>query len=281
VLNILAATAANAGEPALAAGREPSAAARVVAEVMGALRRTGSEAVTARLAADPAGGIDVIRTAARRGYLDAQVALGQCHLVGWGVPRDPAAAFRWFSLAAHAGSAEAANLVGRCREFGWGTAVDLAQAAACYRHAARAGFAWAQFNYAEMVLAGRSVPADRAEALVWYRRAAASGHAKAMNMLGRYYEEGWEMPADASAAVRWYRASAVAGDCRGQVNLASRLLGEGRIGEAAHWLGKAVEGAHRDLLADLAANLAESPHAPLRELAVRARRRLDGLRQES
>ncbi|MFC7396239.1 tetratricopeptide repeat protein [Chelatococcus sp. GCM10030263] len=277
MLNILAAAAANAGEPALAAGGEPAVAARAVAEVMRALRRSESDAVTARLAADPAGSIDVIRKAARRGYLDAQVALGQCHLVGWGVARDANMAFRWFSLAAHAGSAEAANLVGRCREFGWGTTVDLAQAAACYRHAARAGFPWAQFNYAEMAFAGRGVPADRAEALVWYRRAAASGHAKAMNMLGRYHEEGWEMPADPSAAARWYRASAVAGDCRGQVNLASRLLGEGRIGEAASWLGRAVEGAHRDLLADLAATLAESPHAALRELAERARRMLDAM----
>lgn len=193
-----------------------------------------------------------IEAAASCGMAEAQVLLGQLRLDDGNAPL----ALRWFEAAAGAGHPPAINMVGRCFEKGWGVGPDPAEAARHYRRAAELGLDWGQFNLANLVLYGLGAPRDRPQAFGWYGRAARQGHAKSMNMLGRFHEEGWDRPKDAVQAVTWYQRAAEAGDFRGQFNLATLLVQNGRRAEALCWLNKALASGSPDFLAQAAALLA-------------------------
>ena len=75
--------------------------------------------LAAALQAEPAAWLE---SAARYGFAEAQLRLGQLLLDGEGAPRDPAAALAWFDRAAAQGLPEAMNMAGRCLENGWGGA---------------------------------------------------------------------------------------------------------------------------------------------------------------
>jgi TPR repeat protein len=233
------------------------------------LRAMSAEALQAGLAGSPDEVAGLVAAAARHGLVEAQVLLGQMLLDGQGMARDPAAAFAWFSSAAAAGHGPAINMMGRCHELGWGVAVDHAAAAALYRRAAEGGLDWGQFNLANLLLRGLGVARSRKDALHWLRCAARQGHAKAMNLLGRFHEEGWEMPPDPAAALRWYREAATRGDFRAQFNLATILVQQGEVGQAAIWFHTALNARNPDILA-AAQGLATRHEPALRDVAVRA-----------
>ncbi len=230
--------------------------------------------LAALLDGDPAEAARWLAAAARRGFVEAQLAYAQILLDGRGVARDPAAALAWFSVAASAGSAEAINMVGRCHELGWGVPADAAAAARHYRTAAERGLDWAQYNYANLLARGAGVALDRDEAFAWYRRAALQGHAKAMNQVGRFLEEGWAgNPPDPAAAREWYRRAAEGGDFRGQFNHATVLMQQDRLDEAVPWLRRVTENGTLGVLRSVARALAEHPHPALRAVALDAQRR--------
>jgi len=227
--------------------------------------------VGALLQSDPAAAAQVLWRAACEDNHYAQLLLGQMLLDGDRVERNPREALRWFRRAADAGVAMGMNMVGRCLENGWGAPTDFEQAASWYLRAAEQELDWALYNYAHMLANGRGVARDRAQALQWFKRAAALGHARSMNFIGQYYEFGWEVEADPAAAVDWYRRSAEGGDFRGQCSYASVLTDAGRIDEAAHWLGLAIQTATPAYLEQLAVTLEASPHARLRRIAAEIR----------
>ncbi|HEY0230388.1 MAG TPA: tetratricopeptide repeat protein [Dokdonella sp.] len=207
-----------------------------------------------------------IRAAARAGDVDAQALYAQMFAEGRGVAADAGEAVYWYTLAGNSGHALAMNMVGRCHELGRGTPVNLELAAAWYRKAAQAGLDWGLYNYAQLLRRGQGVKPDRAQALALYRRAAALGHAKSMNLIGRYYDEGWEVERDPAVAIEWYRKAAIGGDFRGQTSYASILAAQGELVAAAQWLRRAATTATPAFLQRLAADLAQSPHAQLREI---------------
>jgi uncharacterized protein len=231
---------------------------------------TPAAKLRARLAGSPAEAARWIEAAARHGFPEAQLMLGQILLDGHGLDRDRAAALRWFRRAAAAGSAEAMNMVGRCHELGWGVTRDPATAASWYRRAAERGLDWGQYNLANRLLRGDGVPRDRRAAFELYRRAAAQGHAKSMNLVGRFLEEGWEMPANPAQALVWYRRSAEAGDFRGQYNLAAALVSVGRHDEARKWFRLAIDSGSPDFLLAASQHLAHREEPYLRDLARQA-----------
>jgi TPR repeat protein len=100
-----------------------------------------------------------------------------------------------------------------------------------------------------------------------------------MNWVGRYYDEGWEVARDTAVALTWYRKSALGGDFRGQASYASMLALQGEIAAAVAWLQRARTTATPVFARQLAADLARSPHAPLREVAAEMEDgfRLDGI----
>jgi len=200
---------------------------------------------------DPRETARLVSAAAKFGFIDAQLILGQMFIDGIGVVRDTAAAYDWFRTAAHAGSPAGKNMVGRCHELGWGVAADAAIAATWYAQSAQAGLDWAQYNLANLYLMGNGVTRDIHQAMEWYRCAAAQGHAKSMNMIGRFFEEGWECSPDISLAFSWYRRAAEAGDFRAQYNLAGMLNQMGRSNEAHFWLERALAAGSSDFIAQI------------------------------
>lgn len=209
-----------------------------------------------------------LRTQARLGDAQAQLALGQLLINGVGTRLDAREALHWFHEAADAGVPMAMNMVGRCHEYGFGIPVDYVQAACWYLRAARHDCDWAVYNYAQLLAHGRGVPRNRAAAFTWFQLAATRGNARAMNFVGLYHEHGWETPVDRQAAFAWYQRSAEGGDYRGQCSYASVLAEQGRIDEALHWLRLAVTTATPRFLGQLATTLASSPYEALRAWAA-------------
>jgi TPR repeat protein len=238
------------------------------------LRALSPNELQGRLAKNPVEAARLISAAARYGFPEAQLMLGQMLLDGIRLDRDHPTAIRWFRRAAEAGSAEAMNMVGRCFELGWGVTADPATAASWYRKAADLGLDWGQYNLANRLLRGDGVPRDRRAALALYRQAAASGHAKSMNLIARFLEEGWEIPRDPVQALAWYRRSAEAGDFRGQYNLAVALTGMGRSDEARGWFRVAIEHGSPGFLETVGHDLSGREEPWLRNLGVLALSRL-------
>jgi uncharacterized protein len=238
------------------------------------LRAMPPNALRARLTKDPVNAARLIGAAARYGFPEAQLMLGQMLLDGIGLERDHLTAVRWFRRAAEGGSAEAMNMVGRCYELGWGVAADAAAAVSWYRQAARLGLDWGQYNLANRLLRGDGVARDRLAALELYRQAAAQGHAKSMNLVARFLEEGWEVPRNPVQALVWYRRSAEAGDFRGQYNFAVALVGMGRCDQAREWFRVAIENGSPGFLETAGGELSGREEPWLRDLGRMALSRL-------
>jgi TPR repeat protein len=117
-----------------------------------------------------------LNTAARGGFVTAQLTLGQLHDDGRLVPRDRRRALAWYERAARAGSVDAQIAAGSAYYVGQGHARDAKRA------------------------------------LHWYRRAAASGDIGAQYLVAAMYEHGDGVAVDARAAAHWYRAAAAQGD---------------------------------------------------------------------
>lgn len=234
----------------------------------GTVRAFDRDAFIAAVRSDPVQALGRVREAARAGDVQAQMLYAQMLCEGRGVPCDPIEGLHWHVLAANSGHAFAMNMVGRCHELGVGTLANAELAAAWYRKAADGGSLWGMYNYANLLATGRGVARDTACALAWYRRAAEQGHAKSMNLVGRHYEEGWEVERDTRIAADWYRRSAEGGDFRGQISHAAVLTQQGDVDGAVQWLRRAAETARPDLLRRVAADLAGSPHAALRDTSA-------------
>lgn len=199
-----------------------------------------TDALEARLIANPHEAARAIRCAAKRGFASAQLVYGQLLLDGRGVLRDPVAALTWFELAAERGEPEAWNMIGRCHEKGWGTLQDYVRAMPYFEQAIALGHVWAKVNLAQ-ILMRLGNPVDFPRAYRLFEEAAEAGNLKAINSLARFLEEGWAGTADPRRAVALYRLAAEWGDHWAQFNLATLLYAQGDRDEALNWLGRCIE----------------------------------------
>lgn len=202
---------------------------------------------------------------------EAALALGQMLLDSG----NATAAVESFAAAARAGNAAALNMLGRCHERGWGGPADAVLAAAYYRRASAAGEPWAMFNLADLHFSGRGIAQDDHAAHRLYAEAASRGHGKALNMLGIMAESG-RGPDRPDAALPYFTAAAEAGDCWGQFNAARLLLAQGCAAAALRWLDLSLATGFPGYWQAMADALAPHPDPRLRDLAARARARLNG-----
>ncbi len=129
--------------------------------------------------------VDLLRTAAAQGHLDAQYELGRALEDGDLLPPDDTAAANWYINAANEGHAEA------------------------------------QYRLARLYGEGRGVGQDFDAALRWFTAAADQGLAPAATDIGVLYQLGWGVPRNLDTARHWYEKAAAKGDSRALRNLAN------------------------------------------------------------
>ena len=269
----------NVAPPTKTATKTPSSSKPTVK--VKSLEEIYDEAMTYYRKKDYAGAIPLLKDAANKGHVDAQLKLGYCYDEGLGVSKDDYEANKWYRKAAEQGSAAAQyNLgyhyqygegidkdyseavkwyrkaaeqgdadaqlkLGYCYDEGLGVSKDDYEANKWYRKAAEQGNAQAQFNLGYNYYHGEGVSQDYSEAVKWYRKAAGQGYIHAQHNLGVCYERGRGIPQDYSEAVRWYRKAAEQGNATSQHNLGycyDEGLGVPKdYSEAVKWYRKAAE----------------------------------------
>jgi len=228
-----------------------------------------TEALKARLVADPRVAAGAIHGAARQGSAAAQLVYAQILLDGRGVAGDPVAALVWFQRAAEQSEPEAWNMIGRCHEKGWGTPQDYVRAIPYFERAITLGHVWAKVNLAQ-ILMRLGNPADRPRAYSLFEEAANAGNLKAINSLARFLEEGWAGPADPQRAAALYGVAAERGDHWAQFNLATLLYAQGNAAEAMAWLDRWVAKSDDGFRGRIAEVLLRQPDHRLRRAGAAA-----------
>ncbi len=162
-------------------------------------------------------------SAARAGLRDAQYRLGQCYLLGNGVPASISEAMRWLTRAAAAGQVAAQT-----------------QLAALALQGISARHATGLFGFNDR----DSGTPDYDSAEQWGRLAAAAGSAEAKALLAFILTAGPPDRRNEAAGAVLYRESAQGGWSRGQLGLAMNLLKDGThasVAEAAGLLSAAAK----------------------------------------
>ncbi|MDX6751555.1 tetratricopeptide repeat protein [Geminicoccaceae bacterium 1502E] len=170
-----------------------------------------------------------IEAAARGGYVQAQIGLGEMLLEGTWRRRDPLEAARWFAVAleplraeAAAGDGSAQQRLGDLYRDGKGVPEDGREAARWYLRALESGRSSAVMRLARLYeRGGLGLPPDEAEAARWLARAAGRGNAVAAYDLARRHLRGTGVPQDRNAALGLFETAAEGGEPR-----AFRYLGE-------------------------------------------------------
>jgi TPR repeat protein len=134
--------------------------------------------------------IKEVKTKAKAGDPESQVALGWHYMNGDGLPKDEKEAIRWFTRAAEQGYAKAQHNLGVCYAFGNGVAEDKVESVRWFRKAAEQGIAESQYNLGVSLQNGIGVKMDGVEAVKWYRRAAGQDYAEAQYNLGFCLDNG-------------------------------------------------------------------------------------------
>jgi TPR repeat protein len=129
-----------------------------------------------------------LQTAAERGDVEAQVALGKLYLNGQpSLAKDLARARQWFLRAAEARHPGAAYYLGVIAQNGDGAGPDARTALRWWTVAASQGSAHAMFMLANAYRAGAGAPRDDDKALAFYRRAGELDHPAALQTLAMAY----------------------------------------------------------------------------------------------
>ena len=142
---------------------------------------------TARLDADEAGGIDLLKQAAATGYTPAQLHLAGLYQDGVkGLPLNLAEARAWARRAADGGDARGMHAYGMYLFDGAGGDQDRAEALDWLKRAAELGLVDSQFNVAKLYETGdQGIEADLTEAYKWYLIAARAGDTDARSAVER------------------------------------------------------------------------------------------------
>src|SRR3954471_19279150 len=133
--------------------------------------------VNANIGAAP---LSDLRTAAVRGDINAQTALGLRYFEGRGVPPNPDEALLWWKKAEEHGSTAAQFYLGLLYHKGLGRMPpNKPLARQWWYKAGNGGYAEAQYNLGVVHLHGDGVATNQAEAATWFRKAAAQGFIQA------------------------------------------------------------------------------------------------------
>ncbi|MEM9802902.1 MAG: tetratricopeptide repeat protein [Planctomycetota bacterium] len=198
--------------------------------------------------------VEILRTRARDGDVEAQFDLALRYSDGEGVPLSASTAFRWLRRAAEKGHVEAMAALGRCYHGGLGVSIDEREALHWYDRAFESGSDDVHLDLGQLLSAadsavrdverallvleeGWEVHADPAcagllgelfeeeladpdRALSWTRVAAEGGDTSAMVSLGYRYRFGEGVSRSFQSMLRWYRAAADDDDATAVANLA-------------------------------------------------------------
>lgn len=156
---------------------------------------------TARLDADEAGGIDLLKQAAATGYTPAQLHLAGLYQDGdKGLPLNLAEARVWARRAADGGDARGMHAYGMYLFDGAGGDQNRAEALDWLKRAAELGLVDSQFNVAKLYETGdQGIEPDLTEAFKWYLIAARAGDTDARSSVERLRAS---LPAPAQAKAR-------------------------------------------------------------------------------
>jgi TPR repeat protein len=192
----------------------------------------------------------LFRTAAEKGNIAAQHALGIAYLTGLGIKKNADEAVKWLQPAADAGHPDAMFKLASLYAQGGDLPRNEQKASALARSAAERGHAEAQYNLATLYAAGRGVEKDMKEAAKWFQKAAESGHPTAQSNLGVLYATGGGVEKSADEALKWWQKAAEQGQPSAQFNLA-HLYREGKgvskdLTEAYKWYHLAAQQGDKD-----------------------------------
>ena len=147
--------------------------------------------------------LELYNEAADKGYVYAQIRLGELYKEGEDVTMDLNRAVYWYTKAAEQDSAnppavqlslyECYKDLGNCEE-----------AVRWLMLSAESGYDWAQITLGDCYMNEECTSYDSSEAVRWYRKAAEQGNECAQYDLGRCYEQGLGIPVDAEQAIYWY-----------------------------------------------------------------------------
>ncbi len=152
--------------------------------------------------------LDLYRVIAERGYNQAQLALGNMHIVGEGVTQDLFEAARWYRMAAEQGLPDAQLIIGVMYISAEGVEQDLVEAERWVRLAAEQGLAKAQHTLGRMYISGQGVRVDYTEAARWLGKAAEQGLPEAQHDLGKMYDAGLGVTQDKVRSYMWVSLAA-------------------------------------------------------------------------
>jgi len=141
----------------------------------------------------------------------AQYWYGRMLADGRGVPRDEAEAVTWFARAADAGLPEAQVALGERHVIGRGVPRDREFARSWFLRAAQAGHPAGMFALGMLHADEQDGAADYVEARRWFVEAAGHDHPTAYLMLARYAVRGLAGPRDLEAGRRWFAQAASLG----------------------------------------------------------------------
>lgn len=162
------------------------------------------------------------------GYRLADVAIGNLHDFGQGVPQDPAKAADFYRRAADAGIGVGLKNLGDLYADGLGVPEDSAKAIELYRQAAAKGYVDAYGALADALAEGLGQEDDPAPVVAAYLAAAAKGVAAADTSLGHFYIDGrLGLPVDPLASIAHYEAGRAGNDDWATLYLA-QILAFGR-----------------------------------------------------
>ena len=172
--------------------------------------------------------VECYQIAAKRGFANAQNALGKCYAKGIGISQDLSKAMEWLQKAASKGNVESQELLFRNdiaglspdelyrkgQEYATGD-----NAIRCYQMAAERGNAEAQNKLGNYYYYGINVERDYQKSMKWFQKAADQGDTEAQNRLGKCYANGTGVNKNLSKAVEWFQKAAEQGDAEAQKNL--------------------------------------------------------------
>lgn len=150
----------------------------------------------------------LLQSAANKGNVEAQDALGQMHLLGNpanGVPRDPPQALEYFSQAASSGNVQSLYNMGLMYSNGIGVDKNGTKAKESFEKAISLGGEQSYSGLAFLHLHGIGVKKNATKAIEYFEKAAATGNAEAESNLGALYLE--ELKNDKKAA-KYFRMAA-------------------------------------------------------------------------
>ena len=190
-------------------------------------------------------GLQLMRNAAEKGYVQAMLNLGALYARGQYARKNYNESFHWYQMAADEGNAEGQLQLGGCYQYGLGVTPDFKSAVLNYRLSAGQTNYVAMKSLGYMLANGYGVNQDLEAAELWLTRAAdEGGNRRAMYNLGVLSRQNVTDTNAMTSAFQWFKKSAELGDDLGCFQLACCYLGgvgvETNVYSYRYWLFKAA-----------------------------------------